>query len=189
LLVLIVAYKIGDAFALKLLSTFLIQGVGFTAGEVGAYSKTTLIVATLAGTVAGGAILARLDLWRALVLFGVLQAITNLVYALLAWVGRDIGVMVFAVGFDNFAGGMGAVAFVALVIALCDARFSAAQYALLSALAAVPRTFLGPVAGLAAPAVGWPGFFVITFLTALPGLAVVWWLRERIRALDRREPA
>lgn len=184
LLGLIVLYKIGDAFALKLLTTFLITGVGFTAVEVGAYSKTTLVIATLAGTLVGGAALAKLPLYRALLIFGVLQAVTNLAYAVLAGVGKDVGVLVMAVGFDNFVGGMGAVAFVAFLMALCEQRFSAAQYALLSALAAVPRTFLGPPAAFLAESIGWSGLYVVTFFAALPGLALLWWLRARIAALD-----
>lgn len=182
LLGLILLYKIGDAFALKLLTTFLITGVGFTAFEVGAYSKTTLLVATLLGVMVGGAALARLSLWKALMIFGILQAVTNLAYAALAAAGKHVGVMVMAVGFDNFVGGMGAVAFLAFVMSLCNVRFSAAQYALLSALALVPRTFLGPPASWLAETIGWQGLFIITFLTALPGLAMLWWLRERIEA-------
>lgn len=182
LLGLILLYKIGDAFALKLLTTFLIKGVGFTAFEVGAYSKTTLVIATLLGVMVGGATLARLSLWKALLIFGILQAVTNLAYAVLAAAGKHVGVMVMAVGFDNFVGGMGAVAFLAFVMSLCNARFSAAQYAMLSALALVPRTFLGPPAAWLAEAIGWQGLFIVTFLTALPGLAMLWWLRGRIDA-------
>jgi PAT family beta-lactamase induction signal transducer AmpG len=182
LLGLILLYKLGDAFALSLLSTFLIKGVGFTAFEVGAYSKTTYVISTFLGVMVGGAALARLNLWKALMIFGILQAVTNLAYAVLAAAGKNVGVMVMAVGFDNFVGGMGAVAFMAFVMSLCNVRFSAAQYALLSALALVPRTFIGPAAAWIADTIGWQGLFIITFLTALPGLAMLWWLRNRIDA-------
>ncbi|HEY3486465.1 MAG TPA: MFS transporter [Gammaproteobacteria bacterium] len=185
LLGLIVLYKIGDAFALKLLTPFLIMGVGFSAGEVGAYSKTILIVSTLLGTLVGGATLMRFSLWRALLIFGILQAITNLGYAALATSGKNIGVMMMAVGFDNFVGGMGAVAFVAFVMSLCNVRFSAAQYALLSALAVIPRTFLGPPAAWLAENIGWQGFYIVTFIAALPGLTMLWCLRERIEAINQ----
>jgi PAT family beta-lactamase induction signal transducer AmpG len=182
LLGLILLYKLGDAFALSLLSTFLIKGVGFTAFEVGAYSKTTYVISTFLGVLVGGAALARLNLWKALMIFGILQAVTNLAYAVLAAAGKNVGVMIMAVGFDNFVGGMGAVAFMAFVMSLCNLRFSAAQYALLSALALVPRTFIGPAAAWIADTIGWQGLFIITFLTALPGLAMLWWLRNRIDA-------
>ena len=184
LLGLIVLYKFGDAFALKLVTAFLIKGVGFTPLEVGAISKTVVIAMTLLGTFAGGLLLARLGLFRSLLLFGVLQALTNLLYALLATTGKSTVLMVIALGFDNFAGGMGAAAFVAFLMGLCDARFSAFQYALLSALASVARNFLGPPAAYLVDAVGWSSFFTITFFTAIPGLIVLVLLRRQVDSLD-----
>lgn len=203
LLALVVLYKFGDAFALSLSTAFLIKGVGFTATEVGAISKTTNLIATILGTLAGGLLFARFGLYRSLLGFGLMQAVTNLLYAWLAAAGRDMGLMVLAVGVDNLAGGMGAAAFGAFVMALCDARFSAFQFALLSALSTIARTFLGPLAatlvdgGTFAPtlfgtelarvefaALGWRNFFVVTFFTALPGLALLAALRARVERLD-----
>lgn len=184
LLGLIVLYKFGDAFALKLVTAFLIKGIGFTALEVGAISKTVVITLTLLGTFVGGILLARLGLFRSLLLFGILQALTNLLYALLAATGKSTALMVIALGFDNFAGGMGAAAFVAFLMGLCDVRFSAFQYALLSALASVARNFLGPPAAYVVDAVGWSNFFTITFFTAIPGLLVLVLLRRQVDALD-----
>ena len=184
LLALIVLYKFGDAFALKLVTAFLIKGVGFTALEVGAISKTVVITLTLLGTFVGGVLLARLGLFRSLLFFGILQALTNLLYALLAATGKSTVLMVIALGFDNFAGGMGAAAFVAFLMALCDVRFSAFQYALLSALASVPRNFLGPPAAYVVDALGWSSFFTLTFFTAMPGLLVLVLLRRQVDALD-----
>lgn len=184
LLALIVLYKFGDAFALKLVTAFLIKGVGFTALEVGAISKTVVITLTLLGTFVGGVLLARLGLFRSLLIFGILQALTNLLYALLAATGKSTVLMVIALGFDNFAGGMGAAAFVAFLMALCDVRFSAFQYALLSALASVPRNFLGPPAAYVVDALGWSSFFTLTFFTAMPGLLVLVLLRRQVDALD-----
>lgn len=184
LLGLIVLYKFGDAFALKLVTAFLIKGMGFTALEVGAISKTVVITLTLLGTFVGGVLLARLGLFRSLLVFGILQALTNLLYALLAATGKSTMLMVVALGFDNFAGGMGAAAFVAFLMGLCDVRFSAFQYALLSALASVARNFLGPPAAYLVDAVGWSSFFTITFFTAIPGLFVLVLLRRQVDKLD-----
>lgn len=184
LLALIVLYKFGDAFALKLVTAFLIKGVGFTALEVGAISKTVVITLTLLGTFVGGVLLARIGLFRSLLFFGILQALTNLLYALLAATGKSTVLMVIALGFDNFAGGMGAAAFVAFLMGLCDVRFSAFQYALLSALASVARNFLGPPAAYVVDAVGWSSFFTLTFFTAIPGLVVLVLLRRQVEALD-----
>jgi PAT family beta-lactamase induction signal transducer AmpG len=90
--------------------------------------------------------------------------------------------------FENITGGMGTAAFVALLMALCDARFTATQYALLSALASFGRVYVGPVAGyLTDPkqvGMAWTTFFFWTFISALPGLAMLWWKRAEIRALD-----
>lgn len=184
LLCLIVLYKFGDAFALKLVTAFLIKGVGFTALEVGAISKSVVIVLTLLGTFVGGLLLARLGLYRSLLAFGILQALTNLLYALLAATGKSTLMMVIALGFDNFAGGMGAAAFVAFLMGLCDVRYSAFQYALLSALASVARNFLGPPAAYVVDAVGWSSFFVLTFFTAIPGLVMLVFLRRQVARLD-----
>ncbi|MGE0876806.1 MAG: muropeptide MFS transporter AmpG, partial [Burkholderiales bacterium] len=86
---------------------------------------------------------------------------------------------------ENICGGMGTIAYVALLMALCDRRFSATQYALLSALSAVGRVYVGPSAGYMVAALGWADFFLATFVIALPGLALLWWMRERIDALDQ----
>jgi MFS transporter, PAT family, beta-lactamase induction signal transducer AmpG len=199
LLLLVFLYKFGDAFALVLQSAFLIKGIGFSASEVGAVAKTINVVATLIGTLVGGLLFARLGLLRSLIVFGLLQAVSNLLYSVLAHVGRDLTTMAISVGFDTFAGGMGAAAFGALLMAMCDRRFSAFQFALLSALSAVPRTFLGPLAGhlveggpflgLTFPALGWEKFFVLTTFTGLPAVLLLWWLRDSVRELDREERA
>jgi PAT family beta-lactamase induction signal transducer AmpG len=185
LLVLVVLYKVGDAAALSLSTAFLIKGAHFTAAEVGAVAKTTMIAAILIGTTIGGLTYARLGLYRALLVFGVLQAATNLLYSWLAVAGHDFAVMILAVGVDNLAGAMGGAVFGALVMALCDARFSAFQFALLSAASSLARVLVGPVAASVANAIGWPSFFVVTFLCGTPGLVMLWLMRERVDALDR----
>jgi PAT family beta-lactamase induction signal transducer AmpG len=92
------------------------------------------------------------------------------------------------IGLENLCGGMGTAAYVALLMALCDRRFSATQYALLSALSAVGRVYVGPAAGYLVSALGWTEFFFFSFVIALPGLALLAWLRARIDALDRPTP-
>ena len=189
LLALIVLYKLGDAFAGSLSTAFLIRGAGFTATEVGAVNKVLGLVATLVGALAGGALLATLRLWRALLLFGVLQAVSNLGYWLLAVLPKSGALMAAAIGVENLCGGLGTAAFVAFLMALTDRRFTAAQYALLSALAAVGRVYVGPAAGVMVEAFGWPTFFLITVFAALPGLFLLARLRAEVDALDERPPA
>jgi PAT family beta-lactamase induction signal transducer AmpG len=184
LLAVIVLYKLGDAFAGSLSTAFLIRGPGFSLTEVGVVNKWLGVLATIAGALAGGALMARLKLYRSLILFGVLQAVTNLGYMLLALAGKSYALMIAAVAAENLCGGMGTAAFVALLMAMCDRRHSATQYALLSALAALGRVYVGPAAGAMAQSLGWPEFFFITFLIALPGVAMLVWQRRRIEAID-----
>jgi len=179
LLVLIVLYKLGDAFAGSLTTAFLIQGPGFTATEVGAINKALGLAATIVGALVGGAWMVRLGLYRALLGFGMLQAVTNLGFMFLALVGKDYALMVTAVAAENLCGGMGTAAFVALLMSLCDKRFSATQYALLSALSAVGRVYVGPASGFLVSAIGWAPFFFLTFVIALPGIALLWLMREQ----------
>ena len=184
LLALVVLYKLGDAFAGSLSTAFLIRGAGFSATDVGAINKGLGLVATILGALAGGALMAHLRLYRSLMLFGVLQAVTNLGFMAVAIVGKSYPVMIAAVAAENLCGGMGTAAFVALLMAMCDRRFSATQYALLSALSAVGRVYVGPAAGYMATDLGWTTFFFVTFLIALPGVAMLWWQRQRIEELD-----
>ena len=183
LLMLIVLYKLGDAFAGSLTTSFLLRGVGFTQTEVGAINKGLGLIATIVGALAGGAWLSSRPLYNALMLFGVLQAVSNFGYWLLAVLPKSYALMAAAIGVENLCGGLGTAAFVAFLMALTDMRYSAAQYALLSALAAVGRVYVGPASGVMVESFGWPSFFMLTVLTALPGLILLWWLREDVRAL------
>jgi PAT family beta-lactamase induction signal transducer AmpG len=180
LLLLIVLYKLGDAFAGSLTTAFLLRGPEFSLSDVGWANKWLGIGATILGALAGGALMTKLRLYRALMLFGILQAATNLGFMLLAMAGKSYPLMIAAVAAENLCGGMGTAAFVALLMSLCDHRFSATQYALLSALSAVGRVYVGPVAGVLVAGIGWAPFFFLTFLIALPGLVLLWWLRARL---------
>jgi PAT family beta-lactamase induction signal transducer AmpG len=188
LLLLVVLYKLGDAFAGNLTTTFLLRGPGFSLTEVGAINKGFGLAATIFGALAGGALMAKMRLYRALLVFGALQAVTNLGFMLLAASGKSYALMVTVIGLENLCGGMGTAAYVALLMALCDRRFSATQYALLSALSAVGRVYVGPVAGYLVAGFGWQLFFLFSFVIALPGLAILVWLRARIDALDAPSP-
>lgn len=184
LLALIVLYKLGDAFAGSLSTTFLIRGAGFSPTEVGAVNKVLGLLATIFGALAGGAWLARRPLYHALMLFGLLQAVSNFGYWLISVYPGNYLLMAGAIGLENLCGGMGTAAFVALLMALTERRYSAAQYALLSALSAVGRIYVGPAAGVMVDAFGWSLFFLLTVLTALPGLVLLRYLRPTVLALD-----
>jgi PAT family beta-lactamase induction signal transducer AmpG len=190
LLVLLVLYKLGDAFAGSLTTAFLLRGPGFTLADVGYVYKVVGLVATIAGVVLGGALMVRLGLFRSLMAFGILQALSLLAFMWLALAGKSYPIMVFAVALENVTTGMATAAFVALLMAMCDHRYTATQYALLSALATFGRVYVGPAAGYATDphylGLPWPTFFFCTFIVALPGLALLAWKRPAIEALDRR---
>ncbi len=184
-LLLIVLYKLGDAFAGALSTTFLIRGAGFSPTEVGTVNKVLGLAATIVGALAGGTLMARLGLFRSLMLFGVLQGVSNLGFWLIAVGPHSVWLMALGVGLENLCGGMGTAAFVALLMGLCNQQFSATQFALLSALSAVGRTYLaGPLTPPLVESLGWPVFFILTVAIAVPGLLLLWWRRADIDRID-----
>jgi PAT family beta-lactamase induction signal transducer AmpG len=179
LLAVILLYKLGDAFASALQTAFFIGGLGFTATDVGSV-KGLGMLATLIGALVGGLMMARVSLVQSLLLFGGLQAVSNLGFVILAWAGKNSLLLVAAVLVENITGGMGTAAFVAFVMSLCDHRYTATQFALLSSLEALGRVFSGKPSADLVNMVGWGHFFELSFLIALPGLWAVWRIRDRI---------
>lgn len=178
ILLFIVLYKFGDAIAGVMANPFFID-IGFSLSEIASVTKVFGIVATLAGTVAGGALVARKGIFAALMLCGVLQMASNLMFAVQALVGSDIIVLTMTISVENFSGGMGTAAFVAYLSRLCSFAFTATQYALFSSLAAVGRTVLSSGGGWLADRLDWFWFFAATGLCAVPGLIVLAWLARR----------
>jgi MFS transporter, PAT family, beta-lactamase induction signal transducer AmpG len=183
LIAVVLLFKLGDAFANKLFTPFMMD-VGFSKKEIGAIVKALFTVSSLGGSLLGGVLMVRLGLLRSMLIFGMLQALSNLLYCVLAVLGKSYLIMSAAVIIEHVAGAMGNIALVALIMAMCDARYSAFQYALLSALALLPRYSLGYPAGWVADHGGWYAYYVASFALALPGLALVWWNRRSIQALD-----
>jgi PAT family beta-lactamase induction signal transducer AmpG len=178
-LAVIVLYKLGDAVAASLQTAFLIGGIGFSATDVGAV-KGIGILATLLGALLGGVMMARFRLVQSLLVFGVLQAISNIGFVVVSVVGKSSSVLLAVVVIENVTGGMGTAALVALVMSLCDPRYTATQFALLSSLEALGRVFAGPLSAEVVDAVGWTQFFVLSVVVALPGLLAVWRFRYQI---------
>jgi PAT family beta-lactamase induction signal transducer AmpG len=206
-LALIILYKLGDAFAGALTTTFLLKGVGFAQAEIGVVNKVIGIWLTIVGALAGGALMLRLGLYRSLMAFGVLQLLSNLGFWLVAVSGKGAWgsftlpafdwlivalkdssqvdyLLLFAVAVENLSSGMGTAAFVAFLMALCNQKFTATQFALLSAFAAVGRVWVGPLSGVLTESVGWPAFFLFSTAAAVPGLLMLARLKSRIQALD-----
>lgn len=180
LLGILILYKLGDAYALTLNTPFLLRELHFSLATVGLANKIVGITASIVGSIVGGVIMLRISLFRSLVLFGILQAFSNLTYMWLAMVGHQLLLMIFAIFTEQFCGGLANVAFVALLISLCNPRFSATQYALLSALTAIGRVYVGPSAALIIDHVGWVWFYGWTFIISLPGIGLLFMIRNRV---------
>ena len=210
-LLFIVLYKLGDAFAGSLMTVFLLKSMAYTSAEVGVVNKVLGLWLTIGGALVGGALMLKLGLWRSLMLFGVLQLVSNLGFWWLAVSGKGVlpgttlpafdwgfvklatptpvdGGLLMVVAFENLSGGMGTAAFVAFMMSLCNRRFTATQFALLSAFASVGRVWVGPLAGVLAQSIGWPTFFIISTVLAAPALLMLWWLRSSVQALDTPTP-
>lgn len=171
-LLFIVLYKVGDALINNMATPFVLNA-GYSKTELGTIQTTFGFVATTVGVVGGGVFLTRIGLYRALWIFGGLQALSNLGYFLLSVVEKNNLWLVLAINVENFCAGLVTAAFVAYLMSQCNHAFTATQYALLSSLMAVANTFLAAPAGELAKGVGWPTFFLLTLLASLPGLLLL----------------
>ena len=175
-LLFILVHKIGDTLA-NLTFRLLFDDLGFTNDEIAIYDVGVGFWALIVGVFVGGIIYARMGLKRSVLFALILMAVSNLSFAALAAAGHSNLGMAGAIGFENFASGYGGVVVVAYFSALCDLRFTAAQYALISAGASVIGRFLtGTTAGGLIESFGYVNFYLLTTLLALPGIVLFWWM-------------
>jgi PAT family beta-lactamase induction signal transducer AmpG len=140
---------------------------------VGTVNKAFGLAATILGTLAGGGILSRIGIHRSLWIFAFLQAVSNLGFTGLALLGRNYPAMVGAVAVENICGGLGTAAFLAFLMSLCNKRYTATQFALLSSLMAVTRVLAGAPTGFLVSTLGWPLFYAVSTLGAVPGILLL----------------
>jgi MFS transporter, PAT family, beta-lactamase induction signal transducer AmpG len=182
-LLFVLIHKIGDTLA-NLSLRLLFQDLGFSNDEVAFYDVGVGFAALLVGVFAGGVMYERLGMKRSVLVSLILMAVSNFSFAALAAAGHSNLGMAAAVGFENFASGIGGVTVVAYLSALCNLRFTASQYALLSALASIAgRLLTGTSAGWMIDAMGYVNFYLLTTLVAFPGV-VVFWLMMRSGLAD-----
>jgi PAT family beta-lactamase induction signal transducer AmpG len=175
-LVFVLIHKIGDTLA-NLTLRLLFEDLGFSNDEVAFYDVGIGFIALLAGVFVGGVIYSSIGMKRSVLVSLVLMAVTNVSFAALAAYGHTNLGMAAAIGFENFASGFGGVAVVAYLSALCNLRFTATQYALLSALASIAGRFLtGTTAGALIEAMGYVNFYLLTTLVAIPGVLLFWFM-------------
>lgn len=180
ILLFIILYKLGDALSVSLTTPFLIRGLGFSLTTVAFVNKGIGFVATMLGLLAGGLLMTRIRLFRALFYFGILQAGAILALLQLALAGHNYKLLVGAIFIDNFCNAMAGIAFLSFIMSICDHRYTATQFALFSALASVGRVFIGPLAGLIVTYFSWPTFFILSLAACLPGLGLLWYLRGNV---------
>ena len=178
-LLFILLHKIGDTLA-NLTFRLLFDDLGFSNDEIAIYDVGVGFWAYLIGIFIGGILYAQLGMKRSVLISLVLMAVSNFSFALLAMSGHSNIGMAGAIGFENIASGIGGVCVVAYFSALCDLRFTAAQYALISAAASIVGRFLtGTTAGALIDAMGYVNFYLLTTVLAAPGILLFWWMMRK----------
>ncbi|RJP25823.1 MAG: MFS transporter [Deltaproteobacteria bacterium] len=172
ILLFVVFYKLDVVMATALTTPFLLE-LGFTMTDIGAVTKGLGMVSTIFGTLAGGAVVAKAGMKASLWIFGVLQSVSTLTFLALARLGHHYPMMVAAIGVENLCSGMGTAAYAAFLMSLCDKRYTATQYALLTSLMAVTRVVVGAPTGFLVKAYGWETYFIVSALAAIPGLLLL----------------
>jgi MFS transporter, PAT family, beta-lactamase induction signal transducer AmpG len=180
----ILLYKLDVVVTLALMTPFFMQ-LGFTKTDIGAITKGFGLVSVLAGTFAGGVWLSRLGIEKALWVFGVLQGFSGICFYILARLGHNYPMMVTTIAAENFFSGMGNAAYAAFLMTLCNPKYTATQFALLTSLMALTRTLAGAPTGWLAQTAGWEAYFLIAMGLAIPGLALLtrfkkWQLRFEV---------
>jgi PAT family beta-lactamase induction signal transducer AmpG len=173
LLAVVLMFKLGEGMADQMLFPFLRRSLGFTNTEIALFQKLIGIAATIAGCTVGGIVLDRIGVIRGMIVFGVLQAAANVGYLILAFTGKSYVGLGTAIVIDNVCNGLGTAAFVAFLMWMCNRRFSATQYAILTSISSILSRVLGPTLGFIPQSVGWSGFFATTIAAAIPALLLL----------------
>jgi PAT family beta-lactamase induction signal transducer AmpG len=185
-LVFALIYKIDANIAQALMSTFFLKS-GFTLTQLGAIRKTASLVGSLAGTAVGGFAMVKLGMKRSLWVFGLLQGIVGICFVTMTYVGRSQTMLAVTVFSEFFFSGMATAAYAAFFLAICNRRYSATQYALLTSLMAQTRILIQAQMGFLQAAVGWRNYFLISIIAMIPGLLLLtrydrWQIRDEISA-------
>lgn len=175
----VILYKLGEVFTTNIsgiVMPFLIQGMGFSLSTIAYVQKIIGLISLILGGLTAGFILLRYSLFQSLLVFGLIQSITNVLFVVLAMVGKNTLLLATAVSCDNFAAGLGSTALVALFMRFVDCRFTATQFSILVALSSLPRVFSGPIGASLQEHFGWVGLYQIAFVLSfafIPFLFVI----------------
>jgi len=172
-IVFILLYRISDNMATNMNMLFLKSYLHFSNFNIGAFSQPSTIAGIIVGTLIAGLFIPKLGLYRALLIFGCLQALSNVGYVIMAVIGKSIPLMVSCFFLEHLFSGMATIAFVAFLMGLCDSRFSATQYALFSAMMSLPKVILGPIAGEFQAHFGWVNFYLLSIALGFPSVLLL----------------
>jgi PAT family beta-lactamase induction signal transducer AmpG len=171
-LLFIILYKYSDSLAGSMTTPFLLK-TGFTQEQIGVVLGGAGLISIIVGSIAGGAVIARMGINKPMWIFAIVQALSNLTYYGLSLAGKNQNYMVFAIVIEQFGLGLVSAALTAYMMTMCNKRFSATQFALLSSLMAASRDILVSPAGKIAESVGWPTFFLVTVFAGIPCLLLL----------------
>ncbi len=191
ILLFIACYKLGDVLAGVMAAPFYVD-LGFEKTEIANVTKVFGLWATIVGGLVGGVVVSRFGVLRGLLVGGLMQMLSNLGFVMLAMVGHDVSALAVAVAVENVCGGIATAAFVAYLSSLCDAAYTATQYALLSSFYKLGGDLFGSFSGVLADSMDWVSFFLLSMAGALPGLLILLWLmgrREEPRPVAEPAPA
>ncbi len=173
MLVFVLLYKISDSCVLVSSTPFLLREMHFSLLQVGSIAKTVGLAGVVAGGFIGSLFVRWLKIYRSLFLFALMQGVSNCGFVLLYVIGKSVACMAVVVFVDNFSNGMATVAFIAYLMSCCDSRFTATQYAFLSALMALSQVLIGPLAGVIIKYLSWVDFYIFSVAMIVPGLLVL----------------
>ena len=174
-------YRMSDAYMGQMAYVFF-DDLGFSKSQIATASKIYGMIATIAGGFIGGIVMNKIGMFKGLFFCGILQSITNFIYVLQAQIGHHFAMLCTTIAFDNIAAGMATIAFVAYLSSLCNKKYTATQYALLSSLVTLSRDVFASTSGWLAETVCWETFFILTIFMGIPGLLLLW----RINYLEKK---
>ena len=180
ILMFILLYKVGDTMAHSLSTNFYLD-IGFTKSQIGTVVKIFGLVATLIGAFLGGLISLRIGLYKSLIIFGLFQAVATLGFAVLAAMGNYIGLLMIVISLENLAAGMGYTAYLAFIANMTNKEFTATQFALMTALMSIPRTFFSGSSGYLVELMDWEIYFIFCSLIAIPALIILMKIKQDIK--------
>jgi len=172
ILIFLFLYKLGDSMATALQTPFFID-MGFSKTEIGVIAKTSSLIAMTIGLMVGGIVMIKLSINKALWLFGFVQIVSILGFAALAEIGHNSYALAFAMGFEYLGVGLGTAAFIDFIAKTTNPAFAATQFALFTALTALPRTFANATTGIIVEQIGWTNFYFFCTLLAIPGMLML----------------